>query len=105
MNRVIEPILNVAVQRWNKAIPQAALREDEETDAVNLMHHLNDTGKKSLRHAMAIVITASKQQILELIEGDDYRDFLVEKNNHQHFEKGGHQILPRGTHLKLQLCE
>ena len=43
VNRVIEAVLNVPVERRHEPVPQSALREDEEAQSVDLVHHLHDT--------------------------------------------------------------
>ena len=74
MDRIVEAVLNVAVQRRHEAVPQAALGEDQEADAVELVHRLHDAGEEALGGAMAVVGAASQQQIFELIEGDHDRN-------------------------------
>ena len=80
VDRVVEAILDVAVERRHEAIPQAALGEDQETDAVDLVHRLNDAGEKRLGDAMGVVAAAGQQQVFELIEGDHDRHAQLAQN-------------------------
>ena len=74
VDRVVQPVLDVAVQRRHEAVPQAALGEDQEADAVDLVHGLDDAGEERLGDAMAVVGAAGQQQVFELIEGHHDRD-------------------------------
>src|SRR5437868_15363616 len=94
MDRVIEAILNIAVKRRHEAVPQAALGEDQKTDAVNLVHRLDDAGKKSFGNAVAVIAAPGQQQIFELIESDDHGDAQPKEDLHEHLEEGQNQILP-----------
>ncbi len=105
MHGIVEPILDVTIERRHEAVPQAAFGEDQEAQAVDLMHRLDDAGEEGLGGAVAVIGAARQQQIFELVEGDDDRDFEALENFHQHFEQPQHQVLPRGPHLEIQLRE
>ena len=105
VDRVVQPILNVAVQRRHEAVPQAALGEDQEADAVELVHGLHDAGEERLGDAVAVVAAAGQQQVFELVEGHHHRDAQAAQHLHQHLEQRQHQVLPAGPHLEVQLGE
>ena len=105
VDRVVQPILDVAVQRRHEAIPQPALGEDQEADAVELVHGLHDAGEERLGHAVGIVAAARQQQVFELVEGDDDRQAQLLQDAHQHLEQRQHEVLPAGPHLELQFGE
>ena len=46
MNRVVETVLYVTVERWYEPIPQAALGEHQEAQTVELVHDLYDAGEE-----------------------------------------------------------
>src|SRR5215831_8241710 len=103
MDGIVEAILNVAVKRWHEAVPKASFSENQETDAVDLVHHLDDAGEKGLGDPMAVVRSAGQQQIFELVKGHDHRHLEAEENLHEHLEQCQHQVLPAGPHLEIQL--
>src|SRR5437870_4930635 len=105
VDRVVQPVLDIAIERRHKPVPQAALGEDQEANAVNLMHRLDDAGEEGLGHAMAVVGAPRQQQVFELIEGCHHGDLEAQENFHQDLEKGQDQVLPCGSNLKLQLRE
>ena len=105
VDRVVEPILDVAVERRHEAVPQAALGEDQEADAVDLVHRLHDAGEERLGDAVGVVAAPGQQQVFQLIEGDDDRDLQAAETLHQHLEQRQHQVLPRGPDLEVQLGE
>ena len=96
VNRVVQPVLDIAVERRDEAVPQAALGEDQETEAVDLVHHLHDAGEKRLGDLVGIVAAASEQQVFELIEGHDDRRLQRAEHFHQHLEQREHEVLPGG---------
>ncbi len=102
---VVEPVLDVAVQRRHEAIPQAALREHQEAHAVDLVHGVNDAGEERLGTAPAVVGAAGQQQILQLVERDHHRNLQAQEDLHQLLEQRQHQVLPARPHLEIQLRE
>ena len=100
VDRVVQPVLDVAVQRRHEAVPQAALGEDQEADAVELVHRLDDAGEERLGDAVGVVAAAGQQQVFELVEGDHDRDLQAAEHLHQHLEQRQHQVLPLGRTWK-----
>lgn len=102
VHRVVEAVLDVAVQGRDEAVPQAALGEDEEADAVELVHGLDDTGEERLGDAMAVVGTADEQQVFHLVEGDHDRDLQSLEDLHQYLEQGQDEVLACGPDLEFE---
>src|SRR5262249_7407136 len=102
---IAEPVLNVSVQRRHKAVPQAALSEDKEADSVDLVHHLNNSGKERLRDAMAVVGPSRQQQVFKLIERNYNWDLETPKDFHQSLEQVQDQVLTCGPNVELQFRE
>ena len=73
VDRVVQPVLDVAVERWHEAVPQPALGEDQEAKPVDLVHHLHDAGEERLGGAVGIVAAPGEEQVFELIESDHHR--------------------------------
>ena len=102
---VVEAVLDVAVQRRDEAVPQTALGEDEEGDAVDLVHGLDEAGEEGLGNAVGVVGAAGEEQILELVEGEHDRDAQPLEHAHEDLEQRQHQFLAAGPDLEVQLGE
>ncbi len=105
VHRVVEPVLDVAVQARHEAVPQAALGEDQEAQAVELVHRLNDAGEERLGDLVRVVAAPGQQQVLKLVKGDHDRDLEVAEDLHQHLEQRQHQIAAGRADLEGQLRE
>jgi hypothetical protein len=102
MNRVIQTILNVSVEGRHKAIPESPFRKDQETQPVNLVHHLHDSGKECLGDSMGIIASASKEQIFQLVEGNNHGSFQGSKDLGQYLEQRQNKVLTCGSDVEIQ---
>jgi hypothetical protein len=105
MDRVVEPVLDIAVERRNEAVPQSALGEDEEADAVHLVHDLDEAREERFADAVAVLGAADEEQVFELIEGDNHGHLEMEKDLHEDFGQGEDEVLPARANLVLQFRE
>ncbi len=105
MDRIVQAILDVTVQGRHKPVPQAALGENQEADAVDLVHGPHDAGEEGFGDAMAVVSPPGQEQVFQLIEGGHHGNLQAAEHLHQHLEKGQDQVLPAGPDLEVQFRE
>ena len=60
MNRIIKPVLNITIKRWNESVPQSALRKNEKANPIKLMHRFNNTCEKGFSSFVCIIISSGK---------------------------------------------
>src|SRR5262245_32224295 len=66
VNGVVQPVLDIAVETGHEAVPQATLGENQEAQAVDAVHELDNAGEERLADFVSILGTADEEQVLEL---------------------------------------